>query len=120
MRDLLFKNLTSLDKKRKKISVIEVTQDQSIKIEIKRHFICFIREVSVGSESAFGGNEKNLERPSPYLYVLKKHNSKEKKENFFCRLKGSLYAVNNNRLYLIIFCHSLKINLVSLSEIAKI
>lgn len=109
MRDLLFKNLTSQDKKRRKISVVEVTQDQKTKTEIKRHFICLISEVK----------EKDFTRPVPYLYVLRKHNTKEKIENFFCRLKGSLYAVSNDRLYLIIFCHSLKINLTALSEIVK-
>jgi hypothetical protein len=110
MRDLLFKNLTSPDKKKRRISVIEVTQDKIFKTEIRRHFVCLIREIK----------EKNPLRPSPYLYVLKRQNTKEKIENFFCRLKGSVYAVSNDRLYLIVFCHSLKISLIGLSEAIKV
>ena len=115
MRDLLFKNLTSPDKKRKRISLIEITQNQEVKTEIRRHFTCLIREITT-----LGGKEENLQRALPYLYVLKRHDTKEKREGFFCKLKGSLYTVIDNRLYLILFVHSLKINLIGLSKVMKI
>ena len=115
MRDLLFKNLTSPDKRRKRISIIEIIQNQEVRTEIRRHFTCLIREVIT-----LGGKEESLQRQSPYLYVLKRHDTKEKREGFFCKLKGSLYVVNNGRLYSIIFCHSLKINLKAIPEVTKI
>ncbi|OGX44694.1 MAG: hypothetical protein A3G38_02505 [Omnitrophica WOR_2 bacterium RIFCSPLOWO2_12_FULL_51_8] len=101
MRDLLFKNLTSSDKKRRIIATSEISDKEGVRSVIRRHFVCLIKEI----KGAAGG------KPQPYLYVLKERNAREQKERFFCRLKGSVYAISNDRLFLITFLHSLKINL---------
>jgi hypothetical protein len=103
MRDLLFKNLTSSDHKRKIISSSEIADSQGIHSIIHRHFICMVKEVSSFDSS----------RPAPYLYVLKEHRTKEQKERFFCKVKGSVCVVHNERFYLVVFMHSLKIDLVA-------
>jgi len=106
MRDLLFKNLTSLPKKRRIIASSEVVHKQGTRSIIHRHFVCILKEVK--------SNEMN--RPRPYLYVLKEHNKKEQKEKFFCRIKGSVYALINKKLFLVLFMHSLKINLEAVPQ----
>jgi hypothetical protein len=108
MRDLLFKNLTSADKKRKIITSSEIVDNQGVRSIIRRHFICVIKEIK----------EAGIPRPLPYLYVLKEHNDKEQKERFFCRMKGSIYAVSNGKLFLIFFMHSLKITLTAIPYVA--
>lgn len=107
MRDLLFKNLTSNDHSRKIISSSEVVDKQGVYSIIRRHFICMIKEVR---------NEDNLEKPLPYLYILKERNEKEQKERFFCKIKGSIYVMNKGKLFLIVFVHSLKIDLVAKTQ----
>jgi hypothetical protein len=104
MRDLLFKNLTSNDKRRKVIASSEIVDRQGVRSVIRRHFACIVKEVK----------DNQVQRPLPYLYVLKEHNNKKYKERFFCRIKGSIFAVNNGRLFLILFMHSLKIDLSSI------
>lgn len=106
MRDLLFKNLTSPDKKRKIITSSEIVDKEGVRSVIHRHFVCIIKEIK----------NSQIQRPLPYLYILKERNSRERKEKFFCRIKGSIYAVNNGRLFLILFMHSLRINLIAISE----
>jgi hypothetical protein len=106
MRDLLFKNLTSSDHKRRIIASSEISEKEGVRSIIRRHFICMVREVK----------DKNIEKPSPYLYVLKEHNSREQKERFFCKVKGSICAINAGRLYLITFMHSLRIDLLSIAQ----
>lgn len=106
MRDLLFKNLTSNDKKRKIIASSEITDRQGVRSIIHRHFVYIIKEIT----------DNNIEKPLPYLYVLKEHNRLEQKEKFFCKIKGSICAVNNSRLFLISFVHSLKISLSALPQ----
>jgi len=101
MRDLLFKNLTSNDKKRKIISSSEVVDKEGIHSVIHRHFVCMVKEVE--------GNK--VSQPVPSVHVIKEHNTKEQKERFFCKIKGSMYALNNKKLFLVLFVHSLKINL---------
>lgn len=106
MRDLLFKNLTSNDKKRRIIASSEISNNQGVRSIIRRHFVCLIKEIK----------DNRLPKPLRHLYVLKEHNSREQKEKFFCKIKGSVYAVNNDKLYLILFMHSLKIDLVAMSH----
>ena len=102
MRDLVFKNLTSADRKRRIVASSEILDRQGVRSIIRRHFVCLMKEVK----------SFDMPKPAPYLYVLKQRNSREQQEKFFCRIKGSLYAVNKGRLFLIIFTHSLKINLM--------
>jgi hypothetical protein len=106
MRNLLFKNLTSQDRRRKIISSTEIIDKQGVCSIIHRHFVCLVKEVK----------ENKTEKPLPYLYVLKEHNSREQKEKFFCKIKGSVYAISNGRLFLILFMHSLKIDLMAIPQ----
>ena len=106
MRDLLFKNLTSDDRKRKILTSSEIMDKQGVRSIIHRHFICIVKEIK----------DKQITKPLPYLYVLKEHNNREQKEKFFCRIKGSIYAINNGRLFLILFMHSLKISLTPVPQ----
>jgi hypothetical protein len=106
MRDLLFKNLTSHRKKRKIITTSEIQDKQGVHSIIHRHFVCIVKEIK----------DNQFKKPQPYLYVLKEHNNKDKKERFFCRLKGSLLAVNNGRLFLILYVHSLRITLTAIPQ----
>ena len=104
MRDLLFKNLISSDRKKRIIASHEIVDKQGVHSVIRRHFIYMLKEVK---------DEHHIEKPLPYLYVLKEHNTKEHKEKFFCKIKGSLCAINKGKLCLVIFMHSLKIDLVA-------
>lgn len=101
MRDLLYRNLTSNDRKRRVIASSEVSVKDGLRSIIHRHFVCIVRELE----------NNDVRRPLPYLYVLKERNTKEKQEKFFCRLKGSILAVYKGKLFLVLFMHSLKISL---------
>ena len=104
MRDLLFKNLTSNDHRRKIIASSEVVEKQGIRSIIRRHFICMLKEIK---------DEHNIEKPVGHVHIVKEHNTLEQRERFFCKIKGSLCAVNKGKLFLVIFMHSLKIDLVA-------
>jgi hypothetical protein len=103
MRDLLFKNLTSSDRKRRVIASSEIADKEGVRSVIRRHFICMVKEIK----------DEKIEKPAPYLYVLKEHNSRDQREKFFCKVKGSICAVNQGRLFLIVFMHSLRIDLLA-------
>jgi hypothetical protein len=103
MRNLLFKNLTSNDRKRRVVSSSEISEREGVRSVIRRHFIYIVKEVS----------NPNIEKPKPYLYVLKEQDTKEQRQKFFCKLKGSILAINRGKLFLIVFMHTLKIDLIS-------
>jgi len=52
------------------------------------------------------------------VYVLRERNTKEQKEKFFFRIKGSVIAASGDRLFLISFAHSLKISLNAVAHSA--
>jgi len=109
MRDLLYKNLTSSDRRRKIITSSEVTDKEGVHSVVRRHFACILKQV---------GNVE-AEKQQPYLYVLKERNTEQKREHFFCKIRGSLLAVNQGKLLHISFVHTLSVELtapVKLSE----
>lgn len=105
MRDLLFKNLTSSDKRKRIMASSETLDKQGVRSIIRRHFVYTVKEIF----------DNKIEKPLPYLYVLKERNAKEHKEKFFCRMKGSILAVSNHKLFLIRYMHSLKIHLTTIA-----
>jgi len=109
MRDLLFKNLTSEDKKRRVITSSEIMDKEGTRIIINRHFVYIIREV----------NNATTAKPLPSTYVLKERDTRQEKEKFFCKLKNSVYALYNDKLYLVLFMHTLKITLTDITENSK-
>lgn len=106
MRDLLFKNLTSNDKRRKIITSSEIVDREGVRSVINRHFVCLVKEIP----------NSDVDKPQPYVHVVKEHNSREQKEKFFCKIKGSVCTVSNGRLFLVLFVHSLKISLISTQQ----
>ena len=104
--DLQFKNLTSADKRRKIITCSETGESHGVRSIIRRHFVWIVKELK----------DNQIEGPRPYLYVLKERNTRDRKERFFCKLKGSIYLAHKGRLFLVAFMHSLKIDLVATAE----
>ena len=106
MRDLLFKNLTSLDRRKKIIASSETVDKQGVRSTIRRHLVCMVRELK----------NECLQKPQTCLYVVKEKNTKEQRERFFCKIKGSLFVASKSKLYEIQFMHSLRIILSLLPQ----
>lgn len=103
MRDLVFKSMTSEDRKKRAISSSEVVDKQGTHSVIHRHFVYLVKELTQGNDS--------YACASPYLYILREHSNKEQKERFFCKVKGSICVSDDNKSYVVFFTHSLKIDL---------
>jgi hypothetical protein len=102
MRNIIFKNLTSQDKRRKIIVSDETFEKSGVRTHIIRHLICLIKKID---------HQDKITQPLPYLYVLKERNHQDQIQRFVFRLKGSIYTILEGDLYLITFLHSLKINM---------
>ena len=108
MRDLLYKNLTSADRGRKIIASSEVADKEGVHSVVRRHFAYIVKQVP----------SSDIEKPKSYLYVLKERNSKQKREYFFCKIKGSIVAVNEGKLLLISFVHTLRVELTASAKLS--
>jgi hypothetical protein len=109
MRDLLYKNLTSADRSRRVIASSEITDKEGVHSVVRRHFACMIKQVE----------KADVVKPTPYLYVLKERNTRQKREHFFCKIKGSLLAVNKGKFFLVVFVHTLSIQLTANEKLSE-
>ncbi|MCX5713570.1 MAG: hypothetical protein NT033_01910 [Candidatus Omnitrophica bacterium] len=69
---------------------------------IRRHFIYVAKEVKA--------NQKKV-AIKPYAYVRKERNTHLQEEKFYCKIKGAIYTIYEEKVFLIRFMHSLKIHI---------
>lgn len=105
MRELLYKNLTSVEKGRKILAVRDESQKNGFLTRTYKKFIYLIRDT---------GNLRAALVP-PSFYILKIHDSKNYRERFIFKVKGNFYVVNNGQVRVVYFCHSFKIDLLQIN-----
>lgn len=103
MRDLLFKNITSDDKRQRILYSSELLEQNGLRTIVHRHLVCRVIDMV--------NNEAPNILPSPDLYIVKKRNTKSRIESFYCRIKGGIYFSIKDKTYLASFIHSLRIQL---------
>lgn len=101
MRNLLFKNVTSEDRRRKRLSSVEFIEQPGLHTTVNRHMVC--RIVDTGKPDAA--------LPRPTLYVFKRRDTRFNIEEFYCRIKGQMYCADQDKIYLVHFINSLRIHL---------
>ena len=107
MREILFKNMTSIEKRRKAISISEHSEDKDCKTFVRKSFIYMVTpEVRV---------EQTI--PQPEIHIRKAYNTKTKEEKFSFRIKGFFYIAKDGCFLKVSFCHRLRINLLWKSKI---
>lgn len=105
MKNLIFKNITSENRRQRILYSSESTEQEGIRTVVNRHLICRIHNVVEAEESL----------QPPALYVIKKRDTQANSEAFYCRIKGLMYMSDKHRLHLVSFIHSLRIQLKAVS-----
>jgi len=114
MREVIFKNLTSLTSRKKDIVLKEVFERDGVLAKTERRCFYFIRRVDhlndadtinewITSQGALGS--PNTRR----FHILKKHNDAINEDKVICRIEGEFFAVVNMTIYTIGFLHYFKV-----------
>lgn len=114
MRDIVFKNMTTIDHHRRDIFLSEAFMQNGITIKTQKHFIYFVRdhallddpkklEVWVEKYASKGPRLKNLS-------VLKSFDSKIGEERFEVKIVGNLYILREQDIYNVDFTQIFKID----------
>lgn len=111
MREMVFKNITSPDRRKKDLFLSRTIKQNGIicKSEREHHYI-------IRKESKFNRlNDlklisKNL--PHRQISIIKNHNTKLGKEMFSCNVKGNFYFIKRGYVYLVQFNQSFKVDLI--------
>lgn len=107
MRDMVFKNLTSVDKRKRVLWASETINEDGILTRIHKYLIYIITEVE---------NAGALQTEKPQIHILKCRDTKEKTEKFQIKMKGGLYCFAKEKCFLVNFSHTLKIDLCKAPE----
>ncbi len=113
MRELLFKNITSGNKKRKDLYVSETFDKDGITTMTQRHSTYII-----GACNKFNKLEEVLEWKKTvgsnagkrHIFIIKKHDTKLNKDMFICDVIGKFYAVTGCDIYSVAFKHSFEVD----------
>ncbi len=113
MRELLFKNITSENKKRKDLYVSETIDKNGVTTTTQRHSTYVL-----GTCNKFETFEKlaewkkttGLNVDKRHVFIIKKRDTKFRKDMFVCYVIGRFYAVSGFDIYSIAFKHSFEID----------
>lgn len=102
MKEILFKNDTSLAKRRKALSIRETSEDKECRTFVRKSFIYLVTPAMRVEQTI----------PQPEIYIQKFYCTKTKEEKFSFRVKGYFYIAKEYCFLKVNFCHSLKINIL--------
>ncbi len=122
MREVVFKNLTSAESRKKDILLKEVFERDGVLARTERRSFYFIKDViHLQSDDELQkwvnsqGNES--ERSKRHFHIMKEHNDGLGIDKFICKIFGTFYAVIDRDIYAVAFLHSFKISFVKNSLI---
>jgi hypothetical protein len=117
MREVVFKNLTSIESRKKDILLKEVFERDGIMAKTERRCFYFIKDVKrMESDEAMQkwisteGAPKTANNRQ--FHIMKEHNDAHAEDKIICKILGTFYAVINRTIYTIGFMHSFKVRFV--------
>ena len=113
MRELLFKNLTSNDHKKRDVFAQEMVNKNGVLATSERRCLYFIKDkIEINNPMdlvKLAKIKKKDQDNNRCFHVLKEHDSKTGIDKLICKLKGTFYAVVGKSIYCIVFIHSFKV-----------
>jgi len=113
MRELIFKNLTSKNHKRRDLYISETIDKDGVRTTTRRHSMYVVGDRSnIKTAKALTQCKAQTSEDSAkrHVFIFKKRDTKLKKDTFVCDVVGKFYAVVKNELYPIAFKHSFEID----------
>ncbi len=116
MREIVYKNLTRNDHKKRDLCIKEIVTRDNMVATIERRCLYFIRDKVYIKDP---GNLEELKKLKPrddawkkkHFHILRVHNASNDVDKLICKVAGTLYAIVGHYVMCIAFVHSLKIDL---------
>ena len=114
MRELVFKNLTSVNKKRRELFISETVENNGVKTTTQRHSTYII-----STHMKFNNQKELIEwqknkmphaSKKRHVFIFKKRDTEARTDSFVCDVVGNFYAIVNYEVYQIAFKHSFQID----------
>ncbi len=116
MRDILIKNLTSEDKHRRRLQILERVEQNGILATSQRYCAYLLREKKRFKNleeinNWFTTHKKQTSTKIRYLKVVKARNTLTNQENLVYQVAGRSYLVVGHSIFCAFFTHIFKIQL---------
>ena len=118
MRELVFKNLISEDRTKKDLYISEVVDKNGMRTVMTRHSIYKIGDHNkiTNPEEITKWHSNQIRNNKRQVFILKRRDTKLKKDIFACDVVGDLYVVVDDILYSIAFKHSFEVDFLSIQR----
>ncbi|MDO8525984.1 MAG: hypothetical protein Q7S07_05820 [Candidatus Omnitrophota bacterium] len=117
MREILYKNLTSIGSRKKDILLKEVFVKDGVVAKTERRCFYFIKDIkSMETDEelqkwiAEQGPANSMNKRN--FHIMKEHRDANLEDKVTCKILGTFYAVINRAVYTIGFLHSFKARFV--------
>ena len=113
MRQVIFKELTSLSSRKKNVVLKEVFEKDGVTAKTERRSFYFIKEVKCLNDShdlenwLKVSNDRGIVNDRRFQ-ILKKHSDENGEDKVICKISGTFYAVVDKRIYTIAFMNYFK------------
>ena len=116
MRELIFKNLTTLAAHKRDISVEEITERNGLVSSTKKRSMYFVRgthpvKSKEELEQWVTRRKKDPNLNKKFFHILRDYSDKDKADKLLCKMRGSFYVVSGAAVYDIVFVHAIKIEI---------
>ena len=114
MREVTYKNLTSLSSRKKDVYLQEVFEKDGITARTERRCLYFIRDIQHFDQPDdfkkwVAGHDERSNINKRQFYVFKRHSDDLGEDRLICKMLGNIYAIVDNTVYTITFLQSFKI-----------
>lgn len=115
MREVVFKNLWSVQAHKKDILLKEAFERDGVAARTERRSFYFIKNViHLKSEEELNKwvniQDNNNEPIKRHFHIMKEHSDLHGTDKFICKILGTFYAVVDKDVYTIAFLHSFKVS----------
>lgn len=124
MREVLFKNLTSMNSRKKDITLREAFERDGVFAKTERRCFYFIKDITdLKNENDVYNlleTQKNASvSKKRHFYIMKEHKDSIGEDKLVCKVAGTFYAIMGNRAYTIGFLHSFRVRFTKKEGLAK-
>ena len=114
MREVVFRNLTSANSRKKDIFLQEVFEKDGVVAKTERRCFYFIKDVvhiEQQEDLQLWRDGKNAEGGvnRRQFYIFREHSDDHGEDRLLCKILGTFYVVVDNNVYTIAFLHSFRV-----------
>lgn len=117
MREVIFKELTSLESRKKNILLKEIFEKDGVIARTERRSFYFIKSIGCLKDGNnlkewIGTQDQDGPVSKRHFHILRERNDQLGEERIVCKVAGTFYAIVDNRIYTIAFMNSFKVSFI--------